>query len=117
MTSEPEQWGVLVDEVGIFATGRGSDWWALYSTRMQASGVLITLDVAFIAGALYLMRCEDREAAEFAAEYMGQHVWPKFAKATTLARAQKSIRIQHANRRGHGVCEYCRPDAPTAAAA
>lgn len=113
-----EQWGVFVDEVGILATGRGADWWVTTSVRMHASGVLIELDMVPIAGGIYLMRCDDQESAEFAAGYMGEHVWPKFAKVTTLAAARNAIRAQHAKRRNHeGGCTYCRPDEPTAAAA
>lgn len=105
-----ETWGVWIDEVGILATGRGADWWAEHSARMQSSGVLIDLDAMPIAGGRYLMRCTSEEEATLAAEYMAEHVHGKFVQPMTLAAARKKIRAQHAKRRDHGRCVYCRPE-------
>jgi hypothetical protein len=105
-----EQWGVWIDEVGILATGKGSDWWVQQSVRMQASGVLVDLDMVPIAGGVYLMRCDDEENATFVAEHMAEHIHGKFAQPMTLAAARKKIRAQHAKRRGHRVCTWCRPE-------
>lgn len=105
-----EQWGVWIDEVGILATGRGADWWAEQSVRMQSSGVLIDLDAVPIAGGRYLMRCLTEEDATFAAEYMAEHVHGKFVQPMTLAAARKKVRAQHAKRRDHAVCVWCRPE-------
>lgn len=102
-----EQWGVFVDEVGILATGKGSEWWVTYSTRMQASGTLVELDMVPIAGGVYLMKCEDQDAAEWAAEYMAGHVHAKFVKPMTLTSARKAIRRLHAKRKSHGGCQWC----------
>jgi len=104
-----EQWGVVVNEGKINATGMGSNWWAEMSTRMVHSGVLIELDVAAIVGGTQFMRCDDREAAEFAAGYIGKHTHPSVAKVSTLAAARKSIRTLHAKRQDHERgCAYCR---------
>lgn len=111
--SGDDQWGVWIDEVGILATGRGSNWWVEQSVRMQSSGVLIDLDMVPIAGGVYLMRCTSEEEATFAAEHIAEHVHGKFAKPMTLASARKKIRTQHAKRRGHGGCVWCRPEEPT----
>lgn len=108
-----EQWGVWVDEVGILATGRGADWWVQQSIRMQSNGVLIDLDMVPIAGGVYLMRCSTEEDATVAAEHIAEHVHAKFAKPMTLAAARKKIRAQHAKRRNHRICTWCRPEEPT----
>jgi len=111
-----EQWGVVVQEGKINATGMGSNWWAEMSTRMAHSGVLIELDVVAIVGGTQFMRCDDRESAEFAAKHIGEHTHPSVANATTLAAARKSIRSVHAKRYDHERgCVYCRPDDLSAA--
>lgn len=106
--ADDEQWGVVVDEVGIFATRRGMEWWVEQSVRMQSSGVLIELDHIPLAGAVYMMKCTSEDDARFAAAYMAEHIHAKFAKASTLAAARKAIRRQHAKRRKHSGCRYCR---------
>jgi len=114
--SDNEQWGVLVSEGKINATGMGSNWWAETSIRMASSGVLITIDSVAIIGGTEFMRCDSREDAEFAAEYIGQHTHPSVAKATTLAAARKAVRAAHARRYDHERgCQYCRAEtAPSA---
>lgn len=102
-----EQWGVWIDEVGILATGKGSDWWVQQSVRMQTSGTLIELDAVPIAGGTYLMKCDTEESATFAAAYMAEQVHPKFVRPMTLADARKAVRRQHAKRQDHGSCRYC----------
>jgi len=111
-----EQWGVVVHEGKINATGMGSSWWAEMSTRMVHSGVLIELDVVAIVGGTQFMRCDDREAAEFAAKHIGEHTHPSVTQVSTLAAARKSIRNVHAKRYDHERgCVYCRSDESSAA--
>jgi hypothetical protein len=106
-----DQWGVVVNEVKINATGCGANWWAEMSARMVHTGVLIELDAPAIVGGTQFMRCDDRESAEFAAKHIGEHTHPTAAQASTLAAARKSIRTRHAKRYDHERgCMYCRDD-------
>lgn len=106
-----EQWGVVVNEGKINATGMGSNWWAEMSTRMTHSGVLIELDMTAIIGGTQFMRCDNREDADFAAKHIGEHTHPSVAQVSTLAAARKSIRTAHSKRDDHERgCAYCRND-------
>lgn len=106
-----DQWGVLVDEGKINATGLGSAWWAEQATHMARGGVLTTLDLTAIVGGKQFMLCHTRDDAEFAARHIGEHTHPTVAKATTLAKARASIRTAHAKRDNHEHgCEYCRSE-------
>jgi hypothetical protein len=71
---------VEVNEVGIFATGLGKDWW-VENVIMRPIGGRITWLSMTPCGGIAQIPCEDREEAEFVRDHMVSHGIPvKFAK-------------------------------------
>lgn len=109
--TEPEQWGVFVDEVKLNAvSGPGADWWALWAARMErGTSRVIILDIC-IAGAWLHVACDDQEHAEWLHEHMvasGMH--PRTVAVKTLAACRKAVRSRHGRYVEHeGGCAYCR---------
>jgi hypothetical protein len=106
----PEQWGVFVDECGIFSNGHGSDWWTTFWMRMSPVGRIVELDLS-MAGGLYHVAYDDKSDAETGREFMvGRGIHPKCVKVATLAAARKSVRRSHSTSQsyeaGHS-CRYC----------
>ncbi|WP_280320114.1 hypothetical protein [Nocardia wallacei] len=106
-----EQWGVTVDECGLFAIGGpGADWWASFLTRMWPTGRIVELDLS-MGGGLFHAAYDDKADAEQGREFMvGRGLHSKCVKVTTLAAARKSVRRSHSTSTryepGHS-CRYC----------
>lgn len=112
MSAEDAVWGVVVNEVGIFANGRAADWWIRHLAHYEHVGRIVTIDMMAIAGNVYHYAFDGREEADNAREHMiGQGVHGSHLKVVTLASARKSVRTMHGKSKGHvasGGCEYCR---------
>lgn len=106
-----EQWGVTVDECGLFSIGgSGADWWALFLIRMAPVGRIVELDLS-MAGGLFHVAYDGKEDAVSGREFMiGRGIHPKCVKVSALAAARKSVRRRHSTSRdyesGHS-CRYC----------
>lgn len=93
-----EQWGVLVNETGIFASGGGCDWWmqlwANFSTRSHWTEL-----GASAMGGTWHIGFPSREDADFAREHMiGNGIHASHLKVVTLASARKTIGRKQAPR-------------------
>lgn len=75
---------VQVNEVAIFATKMGVDWWNLFRSRQEGRMKVIKGSI----GDLVDIRCEDREHADWLADYMIAHGIPKSAIKVPRARAK-----------------------------
>lgn len=107
-----DQWGVFVNEVGIFANRGGSDWWVMFCTRYRHTDRITTLELLPVAGGQFFVAYDNKGDAEFGRDSMvEQGIRPGFLKVTTLAAARKAIRTRHAKWDGHeGGCAYCRTE-------
>lgn len=77
-------WGVVVDEVKIFATRQGSDWWAIYQARQPQQR--FTCLTSTLGGARWHVATDSREDAGMLIETMTANgVNPKFLKAARLS--------------------------------
>lgn len=105
-----DQWGIFVNEVGIFANRGGSDWWVLFCTRFQHTDRITTLELLPVAGGQFFVAYDDKDDAELGHALMvEQGVRASFLKVTTLAAARKTVRTRHAKYEGHeNGCVYCR---------
>lgn len=110
MTTDSSQWGVFVNEVGIFANRGGSDWWVMFCARYQHTDRITTLELLPVAGGQFFVAYDSKKDAELGRESMaGQGVHPSHLKVTTLAAARKAIRTRHAKWDNHeDGCVYCR---------
>jgi hypothetical protein len=73
-------YAVEVNEVGIFATGLGKDWW-VDNVIMRPIVNRITWLSMTPCGGVAQIPCEDREEAEFVRDHMVSHgIHAKFAK-------------------------------------
>jgi hypothetical protein len=84
---------VEVNEVAVFATGRGADWWAWFLMAHRNTGRITEVAVC-IAGAICHVACDSREHAESLAKAMvDEHGLPKSAvKARALADRKRASR-------------------------
>jgi hypothetical protein len=78
---------VEVNEVTVFATGRGADWWAWFLIAHRNTGRTTEVAVC-IAGATCHVACDSREHAQWlATSVVDEHGLPKSAvKARGLPR-------------------------------
>lgn len=85
---EADDWGVLVDELKIFATGSpGSDWWALYVSRQPDERV--TYLAMTPSGGHVHVACDSKDDAEMLLGTITNHgVNPKLVKVATLEACQ-----------------------------
>lgn len=66
---------VEVNEVAIFATRMGSDWWVLFRSRQENRIDVVKGSI----GDLVHVRCDDREHADWLANHMLAQGIPKSA--------------------------------------
>lgn len=109
-TKAPEQWGVFVNEVGIFANRGGSDWWVLFCARFQHTDRITTLELLPVAGGQFFVAYDDKGDAELGrASMVEQGIHASYLKVTTLAAARKTVRTRHGKWEDHeNGCVYCR---------
>jgi hypothetical protein len=70
---------VEVNEVKVFASGRGSDWWVLFLIAHRNTGRITEVTVG-LAGAICHVACDSREDAQWLATAMvEEHGLPKAA--------------------------------------
>jgi hypothetical protein len=83
-------WGVRVNEVGIFATGQGADWWTLQLARWETSGPGRALCLGLCPqGGVWFLPVGDKDDAAWARDHIIGHGVPrKFVTVTTAARAE-----------------------------
>lgn len=62
-------WGVYVNEVRIFATGLGTDWWMAFTARFEATPRMTCLSLTPSGGEWHVM-CGPKDDAESLAEHM-----------------------------------------------
>lgn len=88
--AEADDWGVTVNECGIFAHRGGSDWWLTYQGRQADTGRITTLTDS-IAGGHHHVLCESEAHAEWLREHMiSNGVHKAFLKVQRLAVAKKA---------------------------
>lgn len=86
-----EQWGVLVNETGIFATRGGADWWVPFWANHSTSSNWTELGASAMGGTWHI-GFPSRGDADFAWEYMiSQGIHASHLKVVTLADARKSV--------------------------
>lgn len=69
MADTPDDWGVFVDECGIFATANhAAEWWVAQSLHIRAD--LLTMLAMSPCGGHFHFLTETRENAEFVHEYI-----------------------------------------------
>jgi hypothetical protein len=88
VTAAAQQWGVRVNETGIFATGQGSEWWVTALAPWEASGRAVCLGLCPQGGAWFLPAADKDEAAWMRGHIISHGVPARFVTVTTAARAQ-----------------------------
>lgn len=84
-----DDWGVWVNECGIFAHGPGSDCWAMFWVR--ANPDRITCLETSIGGGIHHVACASKEDAEELRDSMTEMgIHPKFVKVQRLTAAKKT---------------------------
>jgi hypothetical protein len=82
------EWGVRVNEVGIFATGLGADWWVRALGPWEASGRAVCLGLC-PAGGVWFLPFGDKDDAAWARDHIVSHGVPRrFATVVTAAKAK-----------------------------
>lgn len=76
--AEPKRWGLIVDEVLLYAIASpGRDWWFEQGARLEARGAARILEIC-IAGAVVEHGPWSRDDAEFAQAHLIEHgIHPK----------------------------------------
>lgn len=85
----PNDWGVWVNECGIFTHGPGADHWAMFWVRANPARIT-TLETS-IGGGIHHVACDSKEDAEELCDAMiemGMH--SRFLKVQRLAAAKKT---------------------------
>lgn len=74
----PDDWGVQVNEIRIFATCQGVEWWLMFSARFRSTARMTCL-VATPAGCVWHVACDGRKDAQRLAEVMIENGVPRSA--------------------------------------
>lgn len=76
MTGTAGQWGIVLNETGLFSSGGGaagaSDWWIRQRYRFESSNRLRVLAQGFLGDTVEIGPL-DKEDAEFARDHMIKH--------------------------------------------
>lgn len=93
MPDQPDDWGVFVDECGIFAIyGPAANWWAEFYVRARPG--MITELILSPGGGHHHVAAPTKEDAEFMCEYMiSKGIHRKHVKVQRLS-AAKAIRAK-----------------------
>jgi len=115
MDDAEQQWGVLINEAGVFASGGdGAAWWADQWVRYSPLGRITTLAQS-IGGGTYHWAFDTRADSDFAREHMTDHgIHPSHTKVTTIAAARATVHRSHIKYRQRGPsCPRCIISTPT----
>lgn len=88
MTAATE-WGVRVNEVGIFANRHGVDWWLVQIARWGDRALSLG---QCLAGGIWFLPGGERDDAEFMRDHMISHgIHRNCLKVTTRAKAEAEL--------------------------
>jgi hypothetical protein len=111
--TEPTDWGVFVNECGIFAQQGGADWWAQFYIDRPG---LITELILSPAGGHHHVAAPSKEDAEFMCEYMiSKGIHKSYVKVQRLLAAQSYADKRKAAREASLAWILAQPPAPPAA--
>ncbi len=82
------RWVVEVNEVKVFATGRGADWWTTFLLAAHRTTNRVTEVIVTLGGALCHVACDSRDEATWLAATMVEHGLPRSAVKVRLLRQQ-----------------------------
>ncbi len=103
----PTDWGVFVNECGIFAHRGGADWWLTYHGRQADTGRIAQLALS-IAGGHYHVACDSEEDAGWLRDHMvsmGVHKSHLKVQRLSAARATAEKRAKASGERAVRVRE------------